>query len=312
MAKANSNLFSKIQGSIYGGGTFNPKDPRYTAIWGKRPRHPDRHSRKQIAVRDAYKRLIWIWRYADWLDPTGYIVMSKKYHYTDWNIFIMHHMPAMSKTPIAYYGIDELAGDIFHDYTADNCGGHLEAVELAKTYHGMGYWKFDGSNSFADIEDIRTQRTDKFTIIMMTKLIWQNRDMALFATLQPAIWLGGVGGQAPNITLKIGDGIEWKYTHTMYAGWTNTIRIIAARWDGMRSKIFVHNLKSDEQEYTGDPFAVDWQQAEAYIGADNTSDGKHLLGSVYNFALYDRALTDEEIEQAMQGIAKWADYARYI
>lgn len=147
MAIVTTPLFNRISGSA-AGVDFRTRRNGKIEIGEKRiPTNPQ--SNRQLEVRAGYGRLHELWQNASYIDKAQYERLGKLYNVSAWNAFLMRHQSAMSRAPVASWGMVESSGLELHDLTTNENNGTISGATWDKIeIPNISFLNFDGIDDF--------------------------------------------------------------------------------------------------------------------------------------------------------------------
>ena len=156
-------------------------------------------------------------------------------------------------------------------------------------YYGLS---FDGS-SYVEAPNFNLEN---FTVILIGDIHWTRNWQCFFNKGTHGVWFGVAGVSTRNLYLLIGDGTAWKQAHTYYTSTVfDRVTMIGARWNGETSSIIVNGKVVSNKTYTGTSFTVG-DDSVVRIGDQHYSNAYPSNGTIYEVLVYNRALSDSEIQ----------------
>ncbi len=153
MAKARMNVFTEISGSVGEDLTFRRLSMQNKQLLQTKPVPRYTRTTAQNAVRNGYKQACNIWKTASWLDKSVYTDLSKIYNITDFNTFLKLNLPALTKAPALYFGLDEGTGTVAHDYSPNGNDGTIYGATWKTLATGKHVLYGDGINDYVIISN---------------------------------------------------------------------------------------------------------------------------------------------------------------
>ena len=163
------------------------------------------------------------------------------------------------------------------------------------SYYGLS---FDGSSSY--VEAPNTFDLEDFTIIVIGNIHWTGEWQSFVNKGVHGVWFGVAGEVTPNLYLLIGNGTVWEQSHKYYTSSVfDRVTMVGARWNGVTSSIIVNGKVVSNKTYTGASFSVGDNNV-VRIGNQYYSNAYPTNGTIYEVLIYNRALSDSEIQQIYQ------------
>ena len=159
------------------------------------------------------------------------------------------------------------------------------------SYYGV---QFDGSSSY--VEAPNTFDLEDFTIIVIGNIHWTGEWQSFVNKGVHGVWFGVAGEVTPNLYLLIGNGTVWEQSHKYYTSSVfDRVTMVGARWNGVTSSIIVNGKVVSNKTYTGASFSVGDNNV-VRIGNQYYSNAYPTNGTIYEVLIYNRALSDSEIQ----------------
>ena len=205
---------------------------------------------------------------------------------------------------VGYWPFDEGKGNIAYDASGNGLDGTLNGNPKWIAGHLDGALDFDGNDDFVEIrDDPRLGLTDAITIAA-----WTN----MRATASGEMAIVSKGGWAANdlpyeLTETPGDVIFWQFyndqgrdTCSPDSPPVGEWHYIAATYDGKIFKCYIDGALAEEWAYAG---KMPKNTASVTIGR-RSRGGTSFNGIIDDVAIYNRALSADEVQTVMEGHLK--------
>ena len=225
-------------------------------------------------------------------------------------IIVLDSYAVLDENLVLYLPFDEGKGDIAKDTTKHKNNGQLHQVEWAKGKYGTAV-EFSGvKGGWVEVPDAPSlDITDEITL-----MLWVHPTQFTGEWLRMLVktwagdgepWMvyglyqeGGTQGKVGFI-LSVDKAKEKRSPHgppIKKEEWTH----LAATYDGQVQKIYYNGTLKESQKVTG---KIDTNDVPISVGRNNEGDREHYVGLIDEVAIWNKALTKDEIREAMESVA---------
>lgn len=170
-----------------------------------------------------------------------------------------------------------------NDKTSNNINADIVNAKYNNKRNGI---VFNGSNTYATIDSNTINLSYPTTISTAVK--WEKgSNNLLFIDAESKIAIGTWNNE---ILLTVGDNYSYSYS-LPEKFFENEINYITVQYNGNKDNVlYVNGEKMKKSSYYGS-----WDKSESGIYIGRRASGSYFKGIVYDFSIYNRLLTEEEI-----------------
>jgi hypothetical protein len=215
-----------------------------------------------------------------------------------WSFSTLPDIPIADPSLVGWWKLDEGAGSVALDYSGHGNHGELQGDPQWVEGPDGGALEFDGTGDYVNCGN----GPDLNITANLTLMCWIKVE-AFTKTWETIV---GRGDNSYRMSRGPGDGDSIHFgangtgsnlnANTIVT--TNTWRHVALVYDGTDKVVYIDGV---EDARLPSPGAIDTSTYDLYIGANSQQSNRNLTGLVDDVRLYNKALTVEEIANAMRG-----------
>ena len=196
---------------------------------------------------------------------------------------------------VAAYAFDETSGSVLHDSSGNGHDGTISGATWTSGHDG-GALSFNGSNASVDLGSLGTFYQSGFTLEgWVQKQTSTKKDVGVLGSWSssggPMLWVDHLAGDY-QLTLNSGLSSYLDSGHTPIGGqW----QYLAATFDGSTARFYIDGVQVASRSVTSSVGSSNnWR-----IGAYGSVAGGFFDGLIDNVRIYNRALSDTEVQTDM-------------